>query len=131
MSDGNILHANVFRDEEDYFWLFSLHYMSYLSRDFTRPQLTTHPNLGMESSNGHLFLQYSCLSPSNKYRTCQSQNVGRVCSSCVFSQLGVSTNGGAPKSSILIRFSLINHPFSSTTIYGNPQLIFAGHPENR
>ena len=36
--------------------------------------------------------------------------------------LGVSINGGTPKSSILIAFSLINHPFWGTTIYGNPHL---------
>ncbi len=40
--------------------------------------------------------------------------------------LGVSQNrGGPPKSSILIGFSLINHPFWGTTIFGNTHL---GHP---
>ena len=33
--------------------------------------------------------------------------------------LGVSENGGTPKSSILIGFSIINHPFWGTTIFGN------------
>ena len=33
---------------------------------------------------------------------------------------GVSWNGGIPKSSILIRFSIINQPFRGTPIYGNP-----------
>ena len=33
---------------------------------------------------------------------------------------GVSTNGVTPKSSILIGFSLIKHPFWGTPIYGNP-----------
>ena len=28
-------------------------------------------------------------------------------------------NGGTPKSSILIGFSIINHPFWGTTIFGN------------
>ena len=37
--------------------------------------------------------------------------------------LGVSKNrGGPPKSSILIGFSLINHPFWGTTIFGNTHL---------
>ena len=32
-------------------------------------------------------------------------------------------NGGTPKSSILIGFSIINHPFWGTPIFGNPQLV--------
>ena len=32
---------------------------------------------------------------------------------------GVSTNTGTPKSSILIGFSIINHPFWGTPIFGN------------
>ena len=32
--------------------------------------------------------------------------------------LGVSENSGTPKSSILIGFSIINHPFWGTTIFG-------------
>ena len=35
---------------------------------------------------------------------------------------GVSENSGTPKSSILIGFSIINHPFWGTPILGNPQL---------
>ena len=33
--------------------------------------------------------------------------------------MGVSLNGGTPKSSILIGISIINHPFWDTTILGN------------
>ena len=33
--------------------------------------------------------------------------------------VGVSLNGGTPKSSILIGFSIKNHPFWGTTILGN------------
>ena len=33
--------------------------------------------------------------------------------------LGVSKNRGTPKSSILIGFSIINHPFWGTIIFGN------------
>ena len=45
---------------------------------------------------------------------------------------GVSENRGTPKSSILIGFSIINHPFWGTTIYGNTHkfsesLHFEGH----
>ena len=33
--------------------------------------------------------------------------------------MGVSKNSGTPKSSILIGFSIINHPFWDTPIFGN------------
>ena len=36
--------------------------------------------------------------------------------------MGVSLNGGTPKSSILIGFSIINHPFWGTTIFGNTHI---------
>ena len=36
--------------------------------------------------------------------------------------LGVSKNNGTPKSSILIGFSIINHPFWGTPIFGNIHL---------
>ena len=41
--------------------------------------------------------------------------------SCFF--MGVSKNRGTPKSSILIEFSIINHPFWGTTIFGNTQMV--------
>ena len=40
--------------------------------------------------------------------------------------LGVSENNGTPKSSILIGFSIINHPFWGTPICGNIHLFVAG-----
>ena len=39
-------------------------------------------------------------------------------------QMGVSKNKGTPKSSILIGFSIINHPFWGTPIFGNTQMDF-------
>ena len=36
-----------------------------------------------------------------------------------FIHMDVSENGGTPKSSILIGFSIINHPFWGTRIFGN------------
>ena len=42
--------------------------------------------------------------------------------------MGVSKNSGTPKSSILIGFSLINHPFWGTTIFGNTHISWYGHP---
>ena len=37
--------------------------------------------------------------------------------------MGVSKNNGTPKSSILIGFSIINHPFWGTTIFGNIHIL--------
>ena len=42
--------------------------------------------------------------------------------SCII-QVGVSKNRGTPKSSILIGFSIINHPFWGTPIFGNTQVV--------
>ena len=36
--------------------------------------------------------------------------------------MGVSKNNGTPKSSILIGFSTINHPFWGTPIFGNTHI---------
>ena len=39
-----------------------------------------------------------------------------------FPYMAVSANSGTPKSSILIGFSIINHPFWGTTIFGNTHI---------
>ena len=44
--------------------------------------------------------------------------------SVFFVYLDVSKKNGTLKSSILIGFSLINHPFWGTTIFGNTYLLF-------
>ena len=36
--------------------------------------------------------------------------------------MGASENGGTPKSSILIGFSILNHPFWCTPIFGNTHI---------
>ena len=36
--------------------------------------------------------------------------------------MGVSKNNGTPKSSILIGFSIINHPFRGTPLFGNSHI---------
>ena len=41
---------------------------------------------------------------------------------CAF--MGVSENAGTPKSSILVGFSIINHPFWGTPIFGNNLIDF-------
>ena len=38
--------------------------------------------------------------------------------------MDVSENGGTPKSSNLIGFSIINHPFWGTSIFGNTHMVF-------
>ena len=47
-----------------------------------------------------------------------------------FDQMGVSENRCTPKSSILIGFSIINHPFWGTTIFGNTQMMFRKFDHN-
>ena len=42
--------------------------------------------------------------------------------------MGVSENSGTLKSSILIGFSIINHPFWGTTIFGNPHILAGSYP---
>ncbi len=37
--------------------------------------------------------------------------------------MGVSKNNGTPKSSLLIGFSIINHPFWDTPIFGNTHIV--------
>jgi len=44
-----------------------------------------------------------------------------------YKYMDVSENSGTPKSSILIGFSIINHPFWGTPIFGNTHM-FIGFP---
>ena len=62
----------------------------------------------------HLFIGHFQLyrGPSGKF--CQREH-----SKSTRLHVGVSLNGGTPKSSILIGSSIINHPFWGTTIFGN------------
>ena len=48
----------------------------------------------------------------------------KSCECFHLSYMGVSKNNGIPKSSILIWFSIINHPFWGTTIFGNIQISY-------
>ena len=42
---------------------------------------------------------------------------------CVFFfDMGVSKNSGTPKSSVVVGFSIINHPFWGTPIFGNTHI---------
>ena len=49
----------------------------------------------------------------------------------MFTYMGVSKNSGTPKSSILIRISIINHPFWGTPIFGNTHIYHKTHPKCR
>ena len=42
--------------------------------------------------------------------------------------MGVSENGGTPKSSNIIGISIINHPFWSTPIFGNTHILHSTGP---
>ena len=42
---------------------------------------------------------------------------------CMHGHMGVSINGGTPKSSIFMGFSIVNHPFWGTPIFGNPHTV--------
>ena len=44
--------------------------------------------------------------------------------------MGVSENSGTPKSSILIGFSIINHPIWGTPIFGNTHMVCWPNDEN-
>ena len=51
----------------------------------------------------------------------QLQNTGQY--NKIFVYVGVSKNRGTPKSSSLIGFSIINHPFWGTPILGNTHML--------
>ena len=42
--------------------------------------------------------------------------------------MDVSENSGTPKSFILIGFSILNHPFWGTPIFGNTHIIYSKSP---
>ena len=57
-----------------------------------------------------------------------SETLGRVwiisINNGIYVYMGVSENNGTPKSSILIGFSIINHPFWGTPIFGNIHILY-------
>ena len=46
----------------------------------------------------------------------------------LMTDMGLSKNNGIPKSSILIGFSIINHPLWGTPIFGNIHIMFCYFP---
>ena len=45
------------------------------------------------------------------------------CLIVILDHMGVSINGGTPKSFILMGFSIVNHPFGGIPIYGNLHMV--------
>ena len=60
--------------------------------------------------------------PSGTLKIVLQAGTPKVKMNSVWSNIDVSKNSGTPKSSILIGFSIINHPFWSTSIFGNPHI---------
>ena len=58
----------------------------------------------------------------------QSQNIPNLIRLSL--EMDVSENSGTPKSSILIGFSITNHPFWDTPIFGNTQIHFQTSPSS-
>ena len=50
---------------------------------------------------------------------------------CVYIYMGVSKNRGTPKSSILIGFSIVNHPFGVPLFFGNAHIYIYGTPPKK
>ena len=70
-------------------------------------------------SRGEWFISFHSFQPtkSTKSKT-RSMEIGNLHGiTCL--DMGVSKNRGTPKSSFLIGFSIINHPFWGPTIFGN------------
>ena len=59
----------------------------------------------------------------HKIKTFRRGLLGRTVGMNPVSDMDVSENSGTPKSSILIGFSIVNHPFWGTTIYGNTHML--------
>ena len=59
--------------------------------------------------------------PTVKTKHNSSKELVHVCI-CIYIYMDVSENSGTPKSSILIGFSIINHPFRGTPIFGNTHM---------
>ena len=45
--------------------------------------------------------------------------------------MGVSKDWGTPKSSILPGFSIVNHPFWGTPIFGNTHILLKSHTSHQ
>ena len=77
-------------------------------------------SVGVSGYSGcKVLLQFSCASFSED----MASALRHILRPTPISYMGVSWNGGTPKSSILIWFSIINHPFYGTPIYGNHHMV--------
>ena len=80
------------------------------------PEITSRECVEPSVVSGPVHPVWSC-DPS--YTLCVSNALGVMFSSA---HMDVSKNNGTPKSSILIGFSIINHPFWGTLIFGNTHM---------
>ena len=71
----------------------------------------------------HTWRSISILRQSSKIMATHKGNQVGISLRWTYDYVGVSKNMGTPKSSILIGFSLINHPFWGTPIFGNTHVI--------
>ena len=62
------------------------------------------------------------ISTSKQTHTVDASNPHQQCIKFTKVDMGVSKNNGTPKSSILIGFSIINHPFWGAPIFGNSHI---------
>ena len=88
---------------------------------------------GIQTFNPNQQLAISWLKPCQKTKqtaivVLHAKKAPHIWESCCFFSrkhqlyMGVSKNNGIPKSSILIGFSIINHPFWGTPIFGNTHI---------
>ena len=79
-------------------------------------------------AKNHSALKLGCLISASSSSEPGESPVNRSCGSfCVLmSEMVVSENSGIPKSSILIGFSIINHPFWGSSIFGNTFMVRDG-----
>ena len=76
--------------------------------------MTSHDSLPLKTGGWETVLGIVTLVPGIGLRSLVSWiHLGHV---------GISKNNGTPKSSILIGFSIINHPFWGTPIFGNTHI---------
>ena len=88
---------------------------------FTSPEVEPTPN-HLDPSGSKLFNRRESVGPTGASQSMEmfACEIGNL--SGIFTYTGVSENRGTPKSSIKIRFSIINHPFWGTPIFGNTHL---------
>ena len=86
--------------------------------------------LFLETPNFHFTYQETVLRRLSSSASLKRLGTWDVLADGGCNHMGVSENGGTPKSSILIGFPIINHPFWGIPIFGNIHMIVAWHHSN-